>query len=65
MLKKEDNIIFEIYNKDDILVKEVKTNEEGEVEFELPYGTYTVKIKIHDSTGKATYFRLDLWADRN
>lgn len=29
------------------------------------YGTYTVKVKIHDSTGKATYFGLAWWADRN
>ena len=29
------------------------------------YGTYTVKIKIHDSTGKATYFGLAWWANRN
>lgn len=29
------------------------------------YGTYTVKVKIHDSTGKATYFGLAWWANRN
>lgn len=29
------------------------------------YGTYTVKIKIHDSTGAPTYFGLAWWADRN
>ncbi len=29
------------------------------------YGTYTVKIKIHDSTGTPTYFGIAWWADRN
>lgn len=29
------------------------------------YGTYTVKIKIHDSTGTPTYFGLAWWANRN
>ena len=41
----EANIIFEIYNNKNELIKEVKTNEFGEAEFELVYGTYLVKQK--------------------
>lgn len=41
--KKESNIIFEIYNKNEIKINSVKTDENGYVNFELPYGEYTIK----------------------
>ena len=66
LLKKESNITFEIYNKDDILVKEVKTNEDGEVEFELPYGIYTVKqINTTDGYKKVKDFKIEILEDKD
>ena len=32
-----------MYDKDNKLVKTIKTNNEGEAEIILPYGTYTIK----------------------
>jgi len=43
LLEKESNIKFEIYDNAGQLVKQLITDENGEVEFELPYGTYLVK----------------------
>lgn len=61
LLKKEGNIIFEIYNKDNLLIKEVQTNEDGEVEFELPYGTYTVKqINTTEGYKKVKDFKIEV-----
>ena len=40
---KEPNIEFNVYDKDNKLVKTIKTNNEGEAEIILPYGTYTIK----------------------
>lgn len=39
----EPNITFNIYNKDNKLYKSLTTNENGYLEFYLPYGTYTIK----------------------
>lgn len=41
----ESNIIFEIFNSNNELVKEIKTNENGIIDFSLPYGNYTIKQK--------------------
>ena len=46
----EKNITFQILDKNNNLYKEVTTNEYGEIEFELPYGTYTVK-QINTTSG--------------
>lgn len=39
----EPNASFEIYNKDGKLIKTIITDENGEIEIELPYGEYTIK----------------------
>lgn len=46
----EKNIEFEIYNKDNVLIDKIITNEKGEAEFELSYGKYTVK-QINTTNG--------------
>lgn len=38
----EKNIDFEIYDKDNNLVKTVSTDDNGEIKTTLPYGTYTI-----------------------
>ena len=40
---KEPNIEFNVYDKNNNLVKTIKTNNEGEAEIILPYGNYTIK----------------------
>ena len=37
------NIQFEIINSNNEVIETVETNEQGEVEITLPYGTYTIK----------------------
>lgn len=39
----EQNIIFNIYNSKGTLYKQVKTNEEGKIEIDLPYGVYKIE----------------------
>lgn len=39
----EVNVKFEVYDKNDKLVGEYTTDEQGNFEFNLPYGSYTVK----------------------
>ena len=39
----EVNVKFGVYDKNDKLVGEYTTDEQGNFEFNLPYGTYTVK----------------------
>ena len=39
----EANASFEIYNKEGKLIKTVITDENGQIEIELPYGEYTIK----------------------
>ena len=41
----EKDIDFEIYDKDNKLTKTISTDENGEVNVILPYGTYTIKQK--------------------
>lgn len=43
VMSPEPNVQFEIYNNKNELVQSVVTNEEGNITFSLPYGTYTVK----------------------
>ena len=40
---KEPNIEFNVYDKDNNLVKTIRTNNEGEADIILPYGNYTIK----------------------
>ena len=49
-LNYEPNIKFEIYNKDERLIKSIKTNEEGTAEIILPYGKYKI-IQLNTTTG--------------
>ncbi len=42
-LLKEENIEFNIYDKDSNLIATKKTNKEGTIEIYLPYGKYTIK----------------------
>lgn len=49
-LKNESNIQFEIYNKDNILINTIKTNEAGVAEIYLPYGSYLIK-QLNTTTG--------------
>lgn len=43
IMEPESNVTFGIYNKDNILEKEVTTDERGSAKATLPYGTYTVR----------------------
>ncbi len=42
-IEPETNIQFEIINSNNEVIETVETNEQGEVEITLPYGTYTIK----------------------
>ena len=53
--KVEQNIKFQIFDKNNNLYTEVITDEYGIVEFELPYGTYTVK-QVNTTDG---YYMVD------
>jgi len=53
--KIKKNIKFQIINNKKEIIKEVITDENGEVEFELPYGTYIVK-QINTTKG---YYKVD------
>ena len=55
ILKGEANIIFEIYNQKNELVKTIVTNQEGLATFSLPYGTY----KVHQKTTTEGYKKVD------
>lgn len=43
IMEPEPNIKFGIYNNNNEIVKELITDNQGAIKFELPYGTYTVK----------------------
>lgn len=43
ILVPESNVIFQFYDKDNILVKQVVTDKDGIATFNLPYGTYKGK----------------------
>ena len=47
---KEENIAFWIKNKNDKIIQTVTTNEEGIIETELPYGTYTL-VQVNTTEG--------------
>lgn len=49
-LKNEQNIKFEIYNKNNQLINTIKTNESGIAEIILPYGNYLIK-QLNSTTG--------------
>lgn len=49
-LQGEKNIDFEIYNQKNEYIKTISTDNNGEVEFILPYGTYIVK-QINSTNG--------------
>ena len=44
-MKKEKDVLFEIYDRDDKLVSSITTNEEGYGETVLPFGKYVVRQK--------------------
>ena len=44
-LKKEKDVLFEIYDRDNKLVSSVITDEEGYGEVTLPYGKYSIRQK--------------------
>ena len=44
-MRKEKDVLFEIYDRDDKLVNSIITNEEGYGEATLPYGKYVVRQK--------------------
>lgn len=49
LFTREKNISFEIYNNNE-LIKTITTDENGEIEFYLPYGTYLIK-QINTTNG--------------
>ena len=49
-LKPEAGIVFEIYNKNNELVKTIVTDENGEASFTLPYGEYTI-VQVNTTVG--------------
>ena len=58
-MSKEENIEFNIYDKDGNIVYTGKTNSEGIIETELPYGTYMVEqINTTDGYEKIDKFEL-------
>ena len=51
----EENITFNIYNKNNELIKDITTNENGITSITLPYGTYTIK-QVNSTEG---YYKTD------
>lgn len=51
----EQNVKFQVINVNNEIYKEIETNENGIAEFELPYGTYTIK-QINTTEG---YYKID------
>lgn len=51
----EKNIKFQVINNKNEIYQEIETDENGIVEFELPYGTYTIK-QINTTEG---YYKVD------
>ena len=65
-MKREENIIFNVYDKNDDLVFSGTTNEDGELKFELPYGEYTIKqINTTEGYNKADDYKLVVGEDNN
>lgn len=64
--EREINIIFQIYNSKNELIKEVVTDNNGEVEFELPYGTYLIKqVNTTDGYYKVEDFYIEVTEQNN
>lgn len=64
--EKESNIIFHIYNNKNELIKEIETNDNGEAEFELPYGTYLIKqINTTEGFYKVDNFFIEVYEQKN
>lgn len=60
----EKDILFGIYDVNNILVKEVLTDENGDATFELPYGTYIVKqLTVPDGVEKVDDFEIVVLED--
>ena len=58
-LKREKDVLFEVYDKDNNMVYSGKTDESGQLDFILPYGTYTVKqITTMDNYQKVDDFQI-------
>ena len=51
----EKNVDFAVYNKNNELVMNLTTDNDGIIEFKLPYGTYTLK----QITSPATHMKID------
>ena len=65
-MKREKNITFNVYNKNNELVTYGITDENGEIEFELPYGEYTIKqMNTTDGYKKADDYKLIINEDNN
>ena len=60
----EPNITFNIYNKKNELYKTVTTDNKGYTEFELPYGTYTIK-QLNTTNGYNKVDDIKLTIDEN
>ena len=59
--KKESNVTFNIYNKNNKLVKTITTNSSGYAEVILPYGKYKVKqLNSKDGYYKVEDFLIDI-----
>lgn len=57
----EENIKFQIYNNNGEIIKEITTDNNGEIEFELPYGTYIVKqVNTTDGYQKVEDFEIKI-----
>ncbi len=60
----EKDIKFQVIDRDGKVYKEIMTDAYGEVEFELPYGTYTIK-QINTTTGYAKVDDFSVTIDEN
>lgn len=63
-MKSEPNITFEIYDKNNNLVKTIITDEFGEAKFTLPYGKYKVK-QINSTKGYQKVDDFEIIIDSN
>ena len=63
-MKSEPNITFEIYDKNNNLVKTIITDEFGKAKFTLPYGKYKVK-QINSTKGYQKVDDFEIIIDSN
>ena len=65
-LKNEKNIKFRIYDSNKKIYKEVETNNQGIVEFELEYGKYKVEqVNTTKGYNKVKSFEIDVTQEKN